>query len=189
MRTMSGTPVLRFRRLTTDQLTDDELAAIRRLMVDAFGTDPEKAFREADWQHALGGMHFLLERDACVVSHASVVPRELHAGGLPLHTGYVEAVATAPAAQGKGFGSRVMRDVAEFIGAEYELGALATGSVGFYERLGWRVWHGPTSVRAPDGEQPTPDEDGYILVLFTPRTPTLDLAAPLSCDWRPGDVW
>jgi len=27
------------------------------------------------------------------------------------------------------------------------------------------------------------------MVLRTPSTPALDEAAPISCDWRPGDVW
>jgi aminoglycoside 2'-N-acetyltransferase I len=41
----------------------------------------------------------------------------------------------------------------------------------------------------PDGERPTPAEDGYIMVLRTPASPPLDLEAPISCDWRAGDVW
>jgi aminoglycoside 2'-N-acetyltransferase I len=45
-------------------------------------------------------------------------------------------------------------------------------------------------VRAPNGEQRTPDEDGYVMILRTASTPAdLDLEAPISCDWRPGDVW
>lgn len=47
----------------------------------------------------------------------------------------------------------------------------------------------PSFVRTVDGTRRTPDEDGYILVLATPLSPTLALAAPISCDWRPGDVW
>ena len=39
------------------------------------------------------------------------------------------------------------------------------------------------------GERRTPDEDGYILVLPTLSSPPLDLAATISCEWRPGDVW
>ena len=66
---------------------------------------------------------------------------------------------------------------------------LGTGRHRFYERLGWQTWRGPTSVRAPEGMQRTPDEDGYILVLTTPSSPPLDPAAPISCDWRVGDVW
>jgi len=45
-------------------------------------------------------------------------------------------------------------------------------------------------VRSPcAADQPTPDEDGYIMVLTTPTTPQLSLEAPISCEWRPGDVW
>jgi aminoglycoside 2'-N-acetyltransferase I len=46
-------------------------------------------------------------------------------------------------------------------------------------------------VRTPDGDRRTPDDDGYILVLETPATPNtpLDVRAPVSCDWRVGDVW
>jgi hypothetical protein len=44
-------------------------------------------------------------------------------------------------------------------------------------------------VRTADGDQRTEDDEGYLLVLRTPRTPPLDLVAAISCDWRPGDVW
>jgi aminoglycoside 2'-N-acetyltransferase I len=149
----------------------------------------EEGFTEEDWEHGLGGMHFVLEVDGEIVTHASVVERELHVDGRPLRTGYVEAVATAPDRQGRGFGSSVMQDVTAFIRERFELGALGTGSHGFYERLGWLTWTGPTSVRTADGPRRTPDEDGYVMVLPTPASPPLDLTAPISCEWRPGDVW
>src|SRR2546426_796867 len=69
------------------------------------------------------------------------------------------------------------------------LGALGTGRYRFYERLGWLRWAGPSFVRTAGGLRPTPDEDGYILVLPTPSSPPLDQSAGISCDWRPGDVW
>ena len=47
----------------------------------------------------------------------------------------------------------------------------------------------PLSVRIGDVEARTPDEEGDILVLETPAMPGVDLGAPLSCEWRPGDVW
>jgi aminoglycoside 2'-N-acetyltransferase I len=81
-----------------------------------------------------------------------------------------------------------MRVVAEIV-AGYELGALGTGEQAFYERLGWRTWHGPSAVRTDDGERPTPDDDGYLMVLATPASPPLDLDVSISCEWRPGDVW
>jgi aminoglycoside 2'-N-acetyltransferase I len=45
-------------------------------------------------------------------------------------------------------------------------------------------------VRTADGRRHrTPDDDDAVMVLRTDRTLELDLAAALTCDWRPGDVW
>jgi aminoglycoside 2'-N-acetyltransferase I len=177
------------RRAPTEELTTSEIEAIRELLVAAFGSDEEEAFTEADWEHAIGGVHFVLERDGRIVAHASVVERRLHVNARALRTGYVEAVATAPDRQGAGFGSLVMAEVNAYIRDGFELGALGTGRQTFYERLGWRIWTGPTAVRTTGGVRPTPDEDGYIMVLTTPTTPPLDRHATIMCEWRPGDVW
>jgi aminoglycoside 2'-N-acetyltransferase I len=177
------------RRVPTHALTAAEVEAIRELLWAAFPPGDDEAFTEEDWRHSIGGLHFLLELDGEFLAHASVVERELHVGGRPLRTGYVEAVATGPERQGRGLGTRVMREVNSYIEERFELGALGTGSHHFYERLGWLTWRGPTSVRTGDGTRRTPDEDGFILVLPTPASPPLDLEAPISCPWRPGDVW
>lgn len=177
------------RRAPTAELTAAELAEIRAVLDEAFAPD-DPSFPDSDWKHALGGIHLVASLDGRIVAHASVVPRELHVDGRPLRTGYVEAVGTRPALQGRGVGTLVMRAANEHIRSTYELGALGTGEHGFYARLGWQTWDGPTFVRAPKGERRTPDEDGGIMVLSTPSTPgPLDLGARLSCDWRAGDVW
>lgn len=175
-------------RLSTNDLNTTQIADIRRLLWAAFA-NKRGPFTEDDWQHALGGTHFIAQVEGAIVAHASVVERELHIDGRPLRTGYVEAVATLPELQGRGHATALMREVNTLITGDFELGALSTGSQGFYERLGWRVWRGPSSVRTKQGDEPTPDEDGYILFLTTPATPPLDLAAPISCEWREGDVW
>jgi aminoglycoside 2'-N-acetyltransferase I len=84
-----------------------------------------------------------------------------------------------------------MAEAGEVVREGYELGALAdgTGIPGFYQRLGWEVWQGPTWVAGPKGLERTGDEDGSVLVLRTPVTGDLDLTGPLVCDWRAGDVW
>ena len=179
----------RLRRLATDDLTPDEVTAIRSLMDVAFGSDEDERFTNDDWEHAIGGSHFVLEVDGQIVTHASVVERDIHVGGRSLRTGYVEAVATAPDRQGTGLGSLVMADVNAYIREGFELGALGTGRHEFYGRQGWSRWTGPSSVRTHAGPRPTPDDDGYIMVLPTPASPGLDLGAPISCEWRPGDVW
>lgn len=177
------------RRLPTQDLTALEVTAIRELLVDAFGPDNDERFTDDDWDHALGGVHFVLDIDGAVVAHASVVERELHVDGRALRTGYVEAVAVAPDRQGTGLGTVVMTDATSYIRERFELGALGTGRHRFYERLGWLTWNGPSSVRTADGARQTPDEDGYIMVLRTQASPSLDISKPISCEWRPGDVW
>ena len=184
-----GDAPVSIRSLPTDGLSPNEIEVIRAVLDAAFWDDENERFTEEDWQHSIGGLHVVLELDGRIVSHASVVERELQVAGRPLRTGYVEAVATAPGFQGRGYGTRVLEVIGGAIDAGYELGALGTGEIGFYERLGWRVWQGPTSVRTAAGERRTPDEDGGIMVLLTRATPPIDLGAPISCEWRPGDVW
>ncbi|MEP7360427.1 MAG: GNAT family N-acetyltransferase [Chloroflexota bacterium] len=178
------------RLLRSDELTAAEVARLHELMLDAFKDDEFGGFTEEDWQHAVGGTHFLLESDGVIVSHASIVTRELHIGGVPLQSAYVEAVATDPSRQHQGLGTKVMRSVGDFIDAgTWQIAALGTGSQSFYERLGWRVWDGHAFVRSAAGDVATPDEDGYIMIRLTPRSPALNWDEPLSCEWRPGDVW
>jgi aminoglycoside 2'-N-acetyltransferase I len=179
----------RLRRLATTDLTREEIVAIRDILSTAFGPAEDERFTDDDWDHAVGGVHFVLDVEGDIVTHASVVDRWIQVGDHRLRTGYVEAVATAPDRQGDGFGSKVMTDVTSFIRERYELGALATGRNRFYERLGWETWPGRSSIRTNEGPQPTPDDDGHILVLRTPSTPPLDPDAPISCEWRPGDAW
>lgn len=178
----------RVRQLPTAALTPNEIVAIRRLMDVAFGTG-EDAFTHEDWDHSVGGEHFLLQVEGEIVAHASVVPRTLHVGGVAVRTGYVEAVATRPDHHGRGHGSRVMEAVDAHVRERFELGALGTGRLTFYQRLGWQTWRGPSSVRVDGREERTPHDDGYIMVLPTPSSPALDLDAPISCEWRPGEVW
>ena len=176
------------RMLATDELTDHEVTELRELFSAAYD-DPPEEFTDEDWGHASGGVHFIIESAGAIVAHASVVERELHAGDHRLTTGYVEAVATRPPYQGRGHGSALMEEVDAHIDRTFQLGALGTGAFAFYERLGWVRWQGPTFVRTPSGLVRTPQEDGYVLVRFTPTTPALHLTAPISCDWRRGDPW
>ena len=176
------------RRLATDELRTEDVVSLRRLFDEAW-PDGSDAFTDEDWEHAIGGLHFILERDGSIAAHASVVERELHVDAHRLATGYVEAFATRPVHQRRGLGSSVLREVNDYIDRAFQLGALGTGSVSFYERLGWVVWKGPTFVRTDAGLERTAEEDGYVLVRLTPTSPELDLTAAISCDWRPGDVW
>lgn len=170
--------------MRSEDLDDGVLAAIRALLVDAFDGD----FSEDDWHHTLGGWH-VIATDQAVVAHAAVVERVMDIGGRRVHAGYVEGVATSPSRRHQGHGSAVMRRVEHVLKAELELGALSTGSHGFYARLGWERWQGPTFVRHGDGVVRTADEDDGIMVLRYGSTAHLPLGLSMSVESRPGDDW
>lgn len=178
-------PVPEVRLLTTAEVPPELLAAARDLCDRAFAG----RFDETDWDHALGGWHALALDGPDLVAHAAVVDRVLHVGGRPFRAGYVEAVATEPARQGTGLGSLVMTPLAAVIRAETELGALSTGAPGFYQRLGWERWRGPTYVRRDGQPVRTPEEDDGVMVLRHGPSQALDLGAGIACDQREGDDW
>jgi aminoglycoside 2'-N-acetyltransferase I len=175
----------------SDELSAAEIGRIRDVCDRAFApVERLGSFTDEDMAHALGGVHAIGLEDGEIVAHGSVVERELRVAGRSLRAGYLEAVAVDPGRQRLGLGTAIVRALDDEVRRGFELGALDTGTFGFYERLGWERWRGPTAVRIDDREVRTPEEDGYVMVLRTPRTPRdLEVEAPLSCEWRPGDVW
>ena len=159
-------------------------SAVRSLLDSAFGGD----FSDADWEHALGGMHALFSDGPAIVGHAALVQRRLLHGGRALRTGYVEAVAVCPSHRRRGIAVTLMRELDRLVRGGYELGALAASeqAAGLYASLGWSRWTGPTAALTPDGLRPTPDEDS---VMVLPVTAVLDPTDVLIGDWRDGDVW
>jgi aminoglycoside 2'-N-acetyltransferase I len=182
---VSAAPQLR--RVASADLPGAELRVVRRLLNEAF----PGGFGAEDWHHTLGGLHVLAFEEGEVVAHAAVVDRTLTAAGRRLRTGYVEGVASRRDHRRRGLATLVLRDADQVILDRYQLGALSdgTGVPGFYERLGWERWRGPTFVATPRGPVRTADDDDSVMVLRTPATGDLDLAAPLVCDWRDGDPW
>ena len=178
---------MRIRRLSTHDLRPREIVEIRELLDAAFAGP--KGYRNEDWGNAIGGVHFVLDEEGRIVAHASVVERELHAGDHRLATGYVEAVATLPSRQGRGHASRLMNAVEEHVDRGFRLGALSSAGTTLYARRGWLPWLGETYVRTGDGLVRTPEDDDALYVRLTPASPELDLSAPISCEWRPGDPW
>lgn len=133
-------------------------------------------------------IHVLAEENGRLVSHALWVTRVLEADHhLQLNTAYIEAVATLPEEQGRGFGSAVMRAVGAGIQTGYDLGALSPSDWAFYAPFGWELWQGPLFVRTDQGEVATPDEE--VMILRVPATPPLQLTWSLSVEWRPIEAW
>jgi aminoglycoside 2'-N-acetyltransferase I len=150
----------------------------------AYGEDLRRAF-----QSFHDPIHVFATIESAIVSHALWITRWLAPGEhAPLRTAYVEAVATDPAHQGRGYASAVMRRLVLEV-ADYDLAALCPSDDGqaLYSRLGWETWRGPLAIRHGSVVVETSDES--IMIHRLPRTPPLDLNDPLSADWRPGELW
>lgn len=173
---------LTFEVLKRGDLSGQERSEILVLCSRAYSTDYEPFL-----QTFTGATHVLARQQGKLVSHALWVTRWLQPGTLPpLRTAYVEAVATEETYRGQGFATAVMQKLAAEV-SDFELGGLSPAQYGLYARLGWELWRGPLFIRTTDGLLPTPDDE--VMILSLPNTPVLDLDAPLSAEWREGELW
>ncbi|AXE32621.1 GNAT family N-acetyltransferase [Chromobacterium phragmitis] len=133
--------------------------------------------------------HLMVSEEGELVSHVAWLPRELRVEGLPpLRSAYIEAMATLPGLQGKGYGSAALTAVPALIGDDYDIAALSPSEADFYARRGWELWLGPLAYQENGSLVETPEEEVMIYRLF--HTPSaLDLSGSLETDWRPGEVW
>lgn len=171
--------------LKTHEVPARVLEEIRSVLDEAFGGE----FSDDDWAHTLGGWHCVVVDGGRVVAHAAVVPRTIHVGSRPLRCGYVEGVATRPDAQGHGHGSRAMEAATVIARREFEIGVLSTDRHGFYERIGWQRWQGPSHVIEDGERRRTEDEDDGLMALAGTVEAELVLTDPIACESRPGDDW
>jgi aminoglycoside 2'-N-acetyltransferase I len=173
------------RLVHTADLDSDARQRAHDMVNDAFAGE----FTDADWDHALGGMHALIWHHGAIIAHGAVVQRRLLYRGAALRCGYVEAVAVREDWRGKGLAIAILDACEQVIRGGYQLGALSSSDRGrrLYAMRGWQPWYGATSVLAPTGLTRTPDDDGTVFVL--PVGISVDTSAALACDWREGDVW
>jgi aminoglycoside 2'-N-acetyltransferase I len=150
----------------------------------AYGEDLREAF-----ESFTDPVHVFATVDGVIVSHALWITRWLAPGAhAPLRTAYVEAVATDPAHQRRGYASAVLQRVIREV-AGFDLAALCPSDEGqlLYSRLGWEPWLGPLSIRRGSGLIATPEES--IMIHRLSGSPPLDVSDPLSAEWRPGELW
>lgn len=186
------TPTLTIALCAGSELSSVQQTTLIDLCTRAFEEDFSELMATFDNSvHLLGQIEGQIEGQ--IVSHALWVPRWLQVGDGPLlKTAYVEAVATEPSLQNRGYATAVMKAIAAEIAKpehEFVLAALSPFSVPWYGRLGWEQWHGPLSIRTPRGPLRTAEEDGHVMILRLPQTPPLDRHAPLSAEWRLGELW
>jgi aminoglycoside 2'-N-acetyltransferase I len=163
-------------------LTPDQRAAVLNLCTRAYAEDYAPFLRSFP-----NPTHMLAYWDGFLVSHALWITRWLRCDGGPLlRTAYVEAVATDPTYQRRGFATAIMRALQDNI-LDFELAALCPFNESWYAQLGWESWRGTLAIRTATGLLPTPDE--RVMILRLPRTPALDLSASLSAEWRELELW
>jgi aminoglycoside 2'-N-acetyltransferase I len=173
------------RLVHTSDLDNETRENARRMVIETFAGE----FSDADWEHALGGMHALICHHGALIAHAAVVQRRLLYRDTALRCGYLEAVAVREDWREQGLAHALMDSAEQVLRGAYQLGALSTSEAGrhMYTGRGWLPWRGPTSVLAPEGLTRTPADDDGLFVL--PIGIELDTTAEIACDWRDGDVW
>jgi len=163
-------------------LTRDEVNAILTLCSDAFEEDYEPYLQTFYYP-----THVLAKLNTKLVSYALWYTRWMQVDNGPLlRTAYVEAVSTGRSFRGHGYATLVMRCLNQEIQA-YDIGALSPADTSLYTRLGWEYWQGPLYARKEGRLIPIPGETAMIL--RTSKTSTLNIHAPLSIEWREGEVW
>jgi aminoglycoside 2'-N-acetyltransferase I len=167
------------------ETTEEFLRELRQLLDKAFGN----RFSEADWDHALGGTHIVVREFGSLVSHVAVVPRRLYVGDNVYACGYVEAVATLPSRQNKGYAALAMGEARKIIEIKYQVGALSTSAKDYYRQFGWEDWQGPSYVVTADQWIRSKSEDCGIMVLRLEASSELELSSRIGCEMRSGDSW
>lgn len=183
----------RVRVVQREELSEDDLARLLAWLEEAYD-DPIGSWRRETWTDIGPGPHFMLhDTDGELVSHACIDWVPVTIGEVVLAAGYLEVVATRADSRRKGYGSLVVEAAQQEIEAHAEIGFLGTGSLSFYERLGWARWTGPSSVGERDGTiTRTAEEDDAIMALVLPQTPgwvrpDMPIRRPGGTPTSPGD--
>ena len=133
--------------------------------------------------------HILARLNGKLVSYVAVITRWTQMGKGPLlKTAAIEGMATELNHRHRGFASQVMRRAVVEM-QDYDIAVLSTGRNGFYARLGWKTWKGPLYARKENTLIAMPEEQGCVMVYTLPKTPPLDITAPLSIEWRELEPW
>ena len=143
-------------------------AEIVGLCTDALGADCGSLF-----DYLKASTHVVANLDGRLVAHACWTTRRLRQAGMPpLRTAWVDAVSVAPPHQNRGLGTLVLRRLADMT-ADFELRGLGTERVGYFARLGWEPWVGPTAGVLHDPLD-------SLMILRTATSPQFDTTVPIS---------
>ncbi len=172
--------------IRTVSLSPEERTEIMHVCCEAFGGPFDELFDLV----APTGVHVLAHLDNRLVSHAVITGRRFRIGGLPeMRAAYIDAVATLPGLQRRGYGSAVMRKTVEYASVEYDIAGLATVIDPWYGSLGWELWKGELGLDDANAITMTENLEERVMIHRLPATPAVDVHDRLIASWRPGGGW
>jgi aminoglycoside 2'-N-acetyltransferase I len=124
-------------------ISPEQDAAIRALLVSAFSRESAEHFRTSSyWGPRPTHRLWLEDRDQAIVAHLDLETRTIQVGDVDVLVAGVGEVATAPGLQGSGVGRRMMAELQRVLKSEapVSFGILQCGDqvLGFYESTGWQ---------------------------------------------------
>lgn len=131
--------------VSIDPATEADAAAVLELLVTVFDDTPPEWYEAAKTDPPYPeSVRFVARADGRIVSHAEVLVMPVRYGEATLLMGAISGVATLPEWRGRGLATSVMeRLIVAMTERQMPLSLLMTGSVPFYERLGWSAWTPP----------------------------------------------
>lgn len=133
-----------------DQFGDSDLVALSRLKDAVYPPKPGAVWEGAsrEWAAPMWGV-FVRDDSGSLVSYTGVIRREGTHDGEPISIGGVGGIATHPEHRGRGYASIGMGRAIDFLtgeGADFALLVCRDELVDYYEKLGWRLFHGDLVV-------------------------------------------
>jgi predicted N-acetyltransferase YhbS len=151
-------PELSVHLIDERELSSEQDAAIRALLVSAFSRESAEHFRTFSfWGPRPTHRLWLEDQDHAIVAHLDLETRTIQVGEVDVLVAGIGEVATAPGHQGSGVGRRLMAELQRILQADVPVsfGILQCGDqvVGFYETTGWRRIDSPVRAIHPDSGQ------------------------------------
>ena len=132
----------------------NQLAALNTAVYPP-GKNADSPERQVTWAPTEVSVMARMDPEGDIVAHAGVLVRDGLLDDVPVRIGGIGGVKSHPALRARQLGRAVMARAAELLrdDLEVDFGLLVcpAGVIGFYERLGWKVFHGTLLAEQPDG--------------------------------------
>ena len=151
-------PELSVHLIDERELSPEQDAAIRALLVSAFSRESAEHFRTSSyWGPRPTHRLWLEDQNHAIVAHLDLETRMIQVGDVDVLVAGIGEVATSPGLQGSGVGRRLMAELQRVLksAVPVSFGLLQCGDqvIGFYETTGWQRFGAPVRAIHPDSGQ------------------------------------